>query len=414
MAVVLLQLPATPRVNAAPAQITGADATPVLAYYYIWYTEDSWSRAKSDIPLLGTYSSDDAAVMREHVRWAKAAGIDGFIVCWKDSESMTRRLSTLVEIAREESFLLAINYESLDFSRNPLPPEKVGADLGLFTKMYAGDPVFGLFDRPMVIWSGTWKYSRAEIEQVTQPLRDRIMILGSQKNTDTYLEIADLIDGNAYYWSSVDPATYPNYPGKLQALGAAVHANGGIWIAPVAPGFDARHLGGERAVDRSDGAVLETQLATALSSAPDAIGLISWNEFSENTHIEPSCIYGDRYVAIVAALIGGEAPKVDEHCNDSALATAQAGTGADASDAGEVTPATAGGIQTASLFDWDSSAPEGRAQLNGGVQGTVLLAPVSVLMLLCVIVVVRRSLRDVNVHADGIKSDIEKPPSDAS
>ena len=31
-------------------------------------------------------------------------------------------------------------------------------------------------------------------------------------------------------------------------------------------------------------------------SSPDVLGLISWNEFSENTHVEPSEQFGDRYV----------------------------------------------------------------------------------------------------------------------
>ena len=49
---------------------------PVLAYYYIWFTHASWNRAKTDYPALGRYSSDDAEVMRTHIRWAKAAGIE--------------------------------------------------------------------------------------------------------------------------------------------------------------------------------------------------------------------------------------------------------------------------------------------------------------------------------------------------
>ena len=49
---------------------------PVLAYYYIWFDVKSWDRAKTDYPLLGRYSSDDADVMRQHIRWAKQAGIE--------------------------------------------------------------------------------------------------------------------------------------------------------------------------------------------------------------------------------------------------------------------------------------------------------------------------------------------------
>ena len=34
---------------------------------------------------MGRYSSDDRDVMRQQVRWAKRAGIDGFIVSWKST-----------------------------------------------------------------------------------------------------------------------------------------------------------------------------------------------------------------------------------------------------------------------------------------------------------------------------------------
>src|SRR5947209_464329 len=59
-----------------------ADTTnpiPVFAYYYIWFDPQSWDRAKIDYPLLGRYSSDDRSVMVQHIKWAKNAGITGFI-----------------------------------------------------------------------------------------------------------------------------------------------------------------------------------------------------------------------------------------------------------------------------------------------------------------------------------------------
>jgi hypothetical protein len=50
--------------------------TPVLAYYYLWFTHHSWIRAKTDYPLIGKYSSGEASVMRRQIEEAKAAGID--------------------------------------------------------------------------------------------------------------------------------------------------------------------------------------------------------------------------------------------------------------------------------------------------------------------------------------------------
>ena len=51
-----------------------------------------------------------------------------------------------------------------------------------------------------------------------------------------------------------------------------------------------------------DGDTLRTQMNAAMSSAPDAIGIISWNEFSENSHIEPSQTHGDRYLQVLSEI----------------------------------------------------------------------------------------------------------------
>lgn len=253
-----------------------------------------------DYPALGRYNSDDPAVMRQHIQWAKEAGLTGFIVSWKGTDKLNRRLEQLVEIAAEQDFKLAIIYESLDFERKPLPAEQVSADLNYFMDRYAEHPVFDLFEKPVVIWAGIWEFSAEEVQSVVQDKRERIFILASEKNVKDYQRVAQLVDGDAYYWSSVNPDTHPGYAEKLIAMGEAVHANGGLWIAPAAPGYDSRLLGGTTVIDRKGGETLRTEIAAALGSAPDAIGLISWNEFSENSHIEPSEKHGDQYLEALA------------------------------------------------------------------------------------------------------------------
>ena len=119
-----------------------------------------------------------------------------------------------------------------------------------------------------------------------------------------YERIADMVDGNAYYWSSVDPTVDKFHASKLAQMGAAVHAHDGFWIAPAAPGYDARLLGGDRRVARDGGRTLRRELAAAQASRPDAVGLISWNEFSENSHVEPSDKYGDQSIKTLAAALG--------------------------------------------------------------------------------------------------------------
>jgi hypothetical protein len=277
---------------------------PVLAYYYIWFDRSSWDRAKTDYPSLGRYSSDEARVMRAHIRWAKEAGIDGFIVSWKSTPVLNSRLEKLIRVARAERFKLSIIYQGLDFYREPLPVRRIAGDLDHFITRYARERVFDAFGKPLVIWSGTWRFSRGEVASVTRTRRARLLILASERNTEGYRRLADVVDGDAYYWSSVDPDTFAGYEDKLRDMGRAIHARLGLWIAPAAPGFDARLVGGTRVIAREGGATLRKEFAAAVGSSPDAVGLISWNEFSENSHVEPSQKHDTRYLRMLADIIG--------------------------------------------------------------------------------------------------------------
>jgi hypothetical protein len=291
---------------AAPAHGAGGGSpVPTWAYYYIWYNASSWNRAKIDYPLLGRYSSDEASVMRAQIRLAKQSGIDGFIVSWKSTPQLDGRLETLARVATQEHFRLSIIYQGLDFHRKPLLPSRVALDLDRFATHFAPMPVFHAFGRkPVVIWSGTWEFTPAELASVTSRFRDRLRILASERNADDYRLKAAAFDGDAYYWSSVNPDTYPGYVSKLTALSDAVHGTGGLWFAPAAPGFDGRLVGHPTVVPRRDGDTLRRELDAAQRSNPDAIGLISWNEFSENSHVEPSHRYGTRALQVLADVHG--------------------------------------------------------------------------------------------------------------
>jgi MYXO-CTERM domain-containing protein len=306
---------------AAPSKSAGD--VPVFAYYYIWFNPTSWNRAKTDYPLLGRYSSDEREVMRQHIRWAKQTGINGFIVSWKSTEILNRRLRKLVDVAEDENFNLGIIYQGLDFARDPLPVDRVASDLDFFTSHFAKRRAFRALRKPVVVWSGTWDFSRDEIATVTQSRRDKLLILASERDLEGYERIGDLVDGDAYYWSSVNPDTFPGYEKRLASIGNAVHAKDGLWFAPAAPGFDALLVGGSTIVERKGGDTLRREYNAALSSSPDAIGLISWNEFSENSHVEPSEKYGARYLEVLADIRDAEAPKVQSFDSSEPASTAR-------------------------------------------------------------------------------------------
>jgi hypothetical protein len=291
------------------AATSTAAAPPMFAYYYIWFSHNSWARAKKDLPLIGTYSSSDQGVMRHQIEQAKSAGITGFIVSWKDTPLNDLRLRLLVQACSQEHFKLAMIYQGLDFYRHPLPAAEVAADFQAFRDQFAGSPVFYRVDgKPLTIWSGTWAYSYAQVAMVTEPVRSQLLVLSTEKNVAGFRRISAVTDGDAYYWSSVNPATNPGYQGKLDQMSQAIHGAGKYWIAPFAPGFDARLVGGKRSVPRQDGQTLRAEYTSALESSPNMLGLISWNEFSENSYVEPSKQFGYQALNALQQLTGTKPP----------------------------------------------------------------------------------------------------------
>jgi Glycosyl hydrolase family 71 len=292
------------RTAPAPRQAPAASpTTPLFAYYYIWFSRSSWSRAKKDLPLIGGYSSSDPAVLRHQIQQAKSAGIGGFIVSWKDTPLNDVRLRLLMTAAAQEHFKLAMIYQGLDFYRHPLPVSNVAADFVKFRDEFASSPVFFRVDgKPLTIWSGTWAFSHDEVAQVTRAVRPGMLVLCTEKNVAGFGRLASITDGDAYYWSSVNPATQPGYQTKLDQMSSAIHRDGKYWIAPLAPGFDARMVGGQHTVPRNDGQTLRTEYAAAARSSPNMLGLISWNEFSENSYVEPSKHYGYQSLDVLRQL----------------------------------------------------------------------------------------------------------------
>jgi hypothetical protein len=72
-----------------------------------------------------------------------------------------------------------------------------------------------------------------------------------------------------------------------------------IWAAPVSPGTDDSKLTEREThlvIDRAGGRVYDEQWLTAIDTAADWVIVTSWNEWWENTHIEPSRRYGTAFL----------------------------------------------------------------------------------------------------------------------
>ena len=117
-------------------------------------------------------------------------------------------------------------------------------------------------------------------------------------------------------WSLFSPLEL-SAPVNWERIWAQAYANSGagtrnLKIMSVSPGYDDRHLrdpnrksNPHRSIDRQQGAAYRRMLSFALSveEPPDMVMISTFNEYHENTHIEPSRNHGSLYLDLTQEFV---------------------------------------------------------------------------------------------------------------
>lgn len=301
----------------------------------------------------GLYDEALDATIHRQLTDATNAGLTGFVISWHGDGTTTQSPSTgntfnlvLDVLARNvvrwnqthaRPFFLSIGVESKDWSGGggdsvARTETAMKNDLAYLSRRYfasgtASHAAFALpryGGRSMIVWldsgrknnAGNYIWSLGAMNRVLSsvPNRAGVVVLGDERGlavwnrTDSGLHAANVLDGNTWYWSSEAPTS--SNANALAALGAAVVGAGKIWYPPATPGFNVQLLGtGHTCVARGTAAhptaTLETTFGMARASSSRAAGvmIISWNEYGENTYIEPSVAYGTAFQSAVARLV---------------------------------------------------------------------------------------------------------------
>jgi hypothetical protein len=181
------------------------------------------------------------------------------------------------------------------------PAAEIINDLNYFSRSYGSDPAFAnrFSPRPLVMLLASRKLSPGTLSTVSRATRARLFLLGDE-TASSWSTDGPLLDGTSYYWSSENPSQYTR--DSLISLGNQVHAAGKPWFSPFTPGFG-NQLQGGTCVPRNHGATLAAAWSGNGASHPDGWMGISWNEFVENTYLEPSLAYGTTYLDQLRRLI---------------------------------------------------------------------------------------------------------------
>ena len=257
----------------------------VGVHYFAWYRleHNGWGNAlttvpqDAPIPVAGQYNSSDTDVIATQIRQMEGAGIDFAIVhviagaprTWANARTFVDRLSG----HRLKAAVVIDGLYADDAATKKMWVEKARAE-------FADDSHYLQFHgRPLVmLYSAPLDFDVPDV------------VLRNVYWTDRY----DTGRNTFNPTHRLEPRDWPFWAESPQPL-----VNG---LVPVLPGYTDASLGRARTMvhPRRDGELYRTQWNRALALHPELIVIYSWNEYFEQTAIEPTSAWGDRYLAMTA------------------------------------------------------------------------------------------------------------------
>ena len=310
------------------------------AYYNPWFGSDAkqWAnylRKKLTIqqtPVIGEYNCRDIAVIKKHIEWAQAGGIDFFAMNWygpnTETDITVKEHWAKYLVKTQSSFKFCITYQTLfilDSAGGTIP---VGNNTAkqllldhftyLATEYFAHPNYLKINNRPVVFL----KFSRLLTGDYDKTIAKVKTIVRHQKEFDIFLV------GDEVWWKGLTPQRIKSFDaitaysmqGPLQYDGLPLLTgfftdleskfdeykteaakNGVAFIPGVMPGYndrgsapEAKHgiLPREANIDaENDGATYRLYLQSAkkyLDPSVNMLMITSFNEWAEDTQIEPA------------------------------------------------------------------------------------------------------------------------------
>lgn len=310
-----------------------ADVRTVGAHYYPWYGfpahhwhDGNWSNESPSKPVLGNYHSTDDAVIAQHIDWAHAAGVSWFSVSWWGpySHENVRLRDVLLEHPRAHELEWSVIYETvgrlgegaidMDDSRNRAVFRR---DLEYLADTYFENPLWQRIDGRPVLYIYVAHALKGDVvgayEEAVEAagIRPYLIVdipLGDTLDSVPITEVADAVTTYNPYAprEDIEEIFLERMEKAYQAWYLAKDYMG-VELIPVAiPGFNdsaLTHVHRDNPVLTSSPERYRQACEVALRYADGPVLVTSFNEWYEDTQIEPSRTVGEEYLVITSEVL---------------------------------------------------------------------------------------------------------------
>ena len=298
----------------------------VLGSYFAWFDADGWDACNisaGDKPLQ-PYASDDPQTIARHVQMAMDVGLDGFTLHWfAPGERTDRNFATLLAQSQGKDFHATAIFSRHIWHGSPAPTQQnVIEAVRYLLDTYSSHPNFLRYQgKPVIFFTDVYRVpveSGQTPQQAWAAIRNQVDPDGQVWWIAEGLDPSYLATFDGLYVYKITHADYPNDYLKASRWAGQVRAweqrtgKPKLWIATLTPGWDDMRSGCKPDVrvpskphrrDREDGAFYQATFNAALQSNPDWLWIHSFNEWVEGTYIEPSVMYGDKYMQMTREFV---------------------------------------------------------------------------------------------------------------
>ena len=315
----------------------------VAVYYYPWYGNNGFHGRKylrekllpPQVPVLGEYNDQDKNVIAQHIEWCLQSNIQVWVSSWWGPGSLTdsTTLNTILSFPKfkDSGIKLALFFETIGRMGNDFGSFSfIDSDIRYMAKHYFGNSSYLRIDgKPVVVIYLTRVLgNKGTLKKVTRLMREAARLAGAgeiyligdhvfrtppSKNSAAYTELLGqmaLLDAVTNYdvYGSSNAAGFHATQAEVDAYYKAQESwltmarkIGKSFIPVVSPGYNDRAVrieAGHKALSRklesernSDGslfrAMLEQAVALVDDNARKMMMVTSFNEWHEDTQIEP-------------------------------------------------------------------------------------------------------------------------------